>query len=64
MTGTSKGLITTRQLLHHEAPIFEQGAPGRSGASLPKLDVPEVSAMALFGDLYRDTAPGLPEVSM
>ena len=63
MTGTSKGLITTRQLLHHEAPIFEQGAPGRSGASLPKLDVPEVSAMALFGDLYRETAPGLPEVS-
>ena len=63
MTGTTKGLIATRHLLHHEPPIFESGAPGRSGASLPKLDVPEVSAASLLGELYRDVGPALPEVS-
>ena len=55
--------IATRHLLHQEAPIFEQGSPGRSGASLPKLDVPPVDPAALFGDLARSEAPGLPEVS-
>ena len=63
MTGTTKGLIGTRHLLHHEPPIFESGAPGRSGASLPKLDVPEVSAASLLGELHRDVGPALPEVS-
>ncbi|NLY93587.1 MAG: aminomethyl-transferring glycine dehydrogenase subunit GcvPB [Myxococcales bacterium] len=43
--------------------IFEQGAPGRSGASLPPLDVPEVDPKAHFGDLAREASPGLPEVS-
>ena len=38
---TSRGPLGTRHLLHHEAPIFELGAAGRSGASLPELDVPE-----------------------
>jgi glycine dehydrogenase subunit 2 len=56
--------IATRQLLHTSRPIFEQGAPGRSGASLPPLDVPDVDPQALFGDLARsDDGPGLPEVS-
>ena len=32
----------TRGLLHWEPLIFEQGSPGRSGASLPELDVPGV----------------------
>jgi glycine dehydrogenase subunit 2 len=61
-TGTP---IATRQLLHTSRPIFEQGAPGRSGASLPPLDVPPVDAVELFGDLARvgDDGPGLPEVS-
>ena len=59
-TGTP---IATRQLLHTSRPIFEQGAPGRSGASLPPLDVPAVDGNALFGALARDAAPGLPEVS-
>ena len=49
-TGTP---IATRQLLHTSRPIFEQGAPGRSGASLPPLDVPAVDAKALFGALAR-----------
>src|ERR1700760_1832645 len=56
--------IATRQLLHTSRPIFEQGAPGRSGASLPPLDVPAVDAKALFGNLARtDSGPSLPEVS-
>jgi glycine dehydrogenase subunit 2 len=55
--------IATRQLLHTSRPIFEQGAPGRSGASLPPLDVPAADEHALFGGLQRDAAPGLPEVS-
>ena len=56
--------IATRQLLHTSRPIFEQGAPGRSGASLPPLDVPAVDAAKLFGSLLRsDDGPGLPEVS-
>jgi glycine dehydrogenase subunit 2 len=55
--------VETRHLLHTSRPIFEQGAAGRSGASLPKLDVPAVDASKLFGDLARKTAAGLPEVS-
>ncbi len=56
--------IATRQLLHTSRPIFEQGAPGRSGASLPPLDVPAVDAAKLFGGLARtDAGPSLPEVS-
>ncbi|HRI54745.1 MAG TPA: aminomethyl-transferring glycine dehydrogenase subunit GcvPB, partial [Pseudomonadota bacterium] len=49
--------------MHHEAPIFELGAAGRSGASLPQLDVPEASPAALFGELARASEPALPEVS-
>jgi len=59
-TGTP---IETRHLLHSSRPIFEQGAPGRSGASLPPLDVPSVDPAALFGDGARATAAALPEVS-
>jgi glycine dehydrogenase subunit 2 len=60
-TGTP---IETRQLLHTARPIFEQGAKGRSGASLPPLDVPDADAHELFGRLARkDDGPGLPEVS-
>jgi glycine dehydrogenase subunit 2 len=55
--------IETRQLLHTSRPIFEQGATGRSGASLPPLDVPAVDERALFGDLVRTAPAGLPEVS-
>ncbi len=55
--------ILTRQLLHTSRPIFEQGSPGRSGASLPPLDVPAVDPQTLFGGLARASAPHLPEVS-
>jgi glycine dehydrogenase subunit 2 len=45
-----------------EPPIFERGAKGRGGASLPKLDVPRVGA-SHFGALARKRAAALPEVS-
>src|SRR5437773_2473996 len=61
-TGTP---IATRQLLHTSRPIFEQGTPGRSGASLPPLDVPAVDAAKTFGALARtDGGPGLAGVMM
>jgi len=46
-----------------EALIFERGTPGRTGASLPAMDVPEVDPKELFGELHRDEGPLLPEVS-
>src|SRR5437868_8636975 len=62
-TPAPRGPIMTRHLLHHEPPIFEIGAPGRNGASLPPCDVPEVDVGALYGSLARKIAPALPEVS-
>jgi len=46
-----------------EPPIFERGAAGRDGASLPKLDVDAVDPAAYFGPLARQTLACLPEVS-
>lgn len=46
-----------------EPPIFELGAPGRHGASLPNLDVPRCDPQETFGDLYRQEPAGFPEVS-
>jgi glycine dehydrogenase subunit 2 len=46
-----------------EPPIFERGAPGRSGASIAKLDVPEVDLQEELGALSRRVPAGLPEVS-
>lgn len=46
-----------------EPPIFERGAPGRTGASLPRLDVPAVDSSARYGRLARRSAAALPEVS-
>lgn len=43
--------------------IFERGAPGRSGASTPAMDVPAADPKTLFGDAFRDVEPLLPEVS-
>jgi glycine dehydrogenase subunit 2 len=50
-------------VLFDEPPIFERGAPGRCGASLPALDVPRVSSAEMFGALARKVPAGLPEVS-
>jgi glycine dehydrogenase subunit 2 len=46
-----------------EPPIFERGAPGRSGVSLGPSDVPEVSARETLGALARRRPAALPEVS-
>ena len=53
----------TRGIHFREPPIFERGAPGRTGASLPALDVPAVQPSARFGALARKTPAALPEVS-
>jgi glycine dehydrogenase subunit 2 len=50
-------------LQFEEPPIFERGAPGRSGVSLAALDVPAVDPRAAFGEMARREAAGLPEVS-
>ena len=50
-------------LQFEEPPIFERSAPGRNGASVGRLDVPDVDPKALFGSLARATPAGLPEVS-
>ncbi len=52
-----------RGIQFREPPIFERGSPGRSGASLPPLDVPAVDPTERFGALARKEAAGLPEVS-
>ncbi len=46
-----------------EPPIFERGSPGRSGASLPHFDVPEIDPAAALGSRARKVAAALPEVS-
>jgi glycine dehydrogenase subunit 2 len=46
-----------------EPSIFERGTPGRSGVSLPTLDVPEVDTAEALGSLARKIPAGLPEVS-
>ncbi len=43
--------------------IFEQGSPGRSGASLSAGDFPDVDPKRAFGDMARQSPPQLPEVS-
>src|SRR5690242_6088119 len=46
-----------------EPPIFERGTKGRSGASISKLDVPEVDLQAELASLRRIEPAGLHEVS-
>ena len=53
----------TRGIQFREPPVFELGAPGRSGVSLPALDVPAVEPSEVFGAFARKTPAGLPEVS-
>ncbi|GAC1393711.1 MAG: aminomethyl-transferring glycine dehydrogenase subunit GcvPB [Polyangiales bacterium] len=53
----------SRGLQFDEPSIFERGAPGRSAASLPVLDVPAVDARRSLGALARKEPAGLPEVS-
>jgi len=55
--------LAARGLEFDEPTIFERGAPGRTGVSLPPLDVPEVDSREAFGLLARREPAGLPEVS-
>ncbi len=58
MTGTvSQGLEFDEPL------IFERGSPGRSGCSLPGMDVPEINPTVLYGSMARTITAALPEVS-
>ncbi|MBX3251573.1 MAG: aminomethyl-transferring glycine dehydrogenase subunit GcvPB [Myxococcales bacterium] len=50
--------------LEHSTPLlFEQGSPGRSAASLPTSDVPEVDPDAILGRHRRKEPAALPELS-
>jgi glycine dehydrogenase subunit 2 len=53
----------TRGIEFDELLIFERGSPGRTGASLPPLDVPAVDPAAHFGASARSVPAALPEVS-
>jgi len=54
----------TRTIGFNEPLIFDRSKEGRSGASLPKLDVPPVDPREVFPkELIRDEAAGLPQVS-
>jgi glycine dehydrogenase subunit 2 len=51
-------------LAYEEPLVFELSRPGRTGWSLPALDVPEVDpASVLPREALRDDCPGLPELS-
>lgn len=54
---------TASDLAFIEPSLFELGAPGRSAASLPERDVPEVDLRAALGEYFRDEPAPLPEVS-
>src|SRR5687767_10475134 len=50
-------------LAFDEPLIFERGTPGRSGASVPAMDVPAADPKTIFGGSYREDPAALPEVS-
>ncbi|MFH0899342.1 MAG: aminomethyl-transferring glycine dehydrogenase subunit GcvPB [Pseudomonadota bacterium] len=52
-----------RHLVHPTPLIFEQGSAERTGASLPRCDVPQYDPIQEWGDLGRQEPALLPEVS-
>jgi glycine dehydrogenase subunit 2 len=52
-----------RHVTQSEGLIFEKSAPGKRGAELPQLDVPEADAAAALGEHLRAPVEGFPEVS-
>jgi glycine dehydrogenase subunit 2 len=55
---------SAQQGLEHSTPLlFEQGAPGRSGASKSPIDVPRVDASKVLGKHARKAPAPLPELS-
>jgi glycine dehydrogenase subunit 2 len=56
--------MDTRGVLYHEPTIFELGAEGRTGESLPRMEVDEADPKEEFSErMLRDEQPHLPEVS-
>jgi glycine dehydrogenase subunit 2 len=55
----------TNHLSHNEQLIFERSQPGRTGYSLPPLDVPEAQLDELIPQKFRrdDDLAGMPEVT-
>lgn len=58
-----KSEIGTTGLNFEEPTLFAQSVSGRRGASFAKSDVPAANACSIFGNLVRDGAPPLPELS-
>ena len=55
---------TASQVSLNERLVFEEGASGRRGFDLPRLDVPSKDISRLIGsDRLRDDIPGMPELS-
>ncbi len=51
-------------ITRNEGLIFERSSPGKTGAELPPLDVPEISPEEIFGgEYFRQDLEGFPEVS-
>ncbi len=63
---TQQNFPGMKGFLFNEAVLFEKSSPGRTGYSLPELDVPTVDASQIFPDASlrtQQTAPLLPELS-
>ena len=59
----SKIKKATTHISQNEGLIFEKSSPGKKAYKLPPLDVPEVDAEELLGDLTREDLGQMPEVS-
>src|SRR5579872_5138505 len=53
----------TRHVNQNEGLIFEKSSPGKVAYKLPPLDVPDVDAHTLLGNLERTDLGNMPEVS-
>src|SRR5271167_1945358 len=61
MNGEIKKAST--HISQNEGLIFEKSSPGKKAYKLPPLDVPQVDAVELLGDLTRGDLGQMPEVS-
>ena len=59
----SKIRKATTHISQNEGLIFEKSSPGKKAYKLPPLEVPEVDAEQLLGDLTREDLGQMPEVS-
>jgi glycine cleavage system P protein (glycine dehydrogenase) subunit 2 len=59
----SKITKATTHISQNEGLIFEKSSPGKKAYQLPPLDVPEVDANQLLGEVAREDLGNMPEVS-